>query len=364
METIQSETLKVDDVFTQHLFDSQGANVLPAGRPVSRELLRNLSRQNCRQVYFADAEHTPQKLLEPYNSSVIRKIEDAFDDTPQRLAELAIAMLAGRPTPAREIDAAVDHCLQAVTEDASAAMASALNVPPSESADQVLVRSTRLATMAMIGAQHMHCSPAECKAVGRAALLHDISLANSANSDELQYRMHPMKSVYLLRNGLIGITELELVLVAQVHEQCDGSGFPHGLKKHQLHPLSRLLNILDAFLSLTEPADERPAYNHADALAYLVLHALYGSFDRACVKSLVAAASIYPVGTQVVLSDNTTATIHRSNGDDYMQPVIRLDTGPGKYLDLRGDTAHILAPLAGPKRSRIPKSKLDQVLWQ
>ena len=156
------------------------------------------------------------------------------------------------------------------------------------------------------------------------------------------------------------------MIVGQVHEQCDGSGYPRQLKSARLPVVSRLLNAVDAYLTLIEPMEVgEPGVTPSDALAYLVQQALFGYFDRNCVQALVTAASIFPVGTRVRLDDGTGATVLRSTGPSYLQPVVRLDAPPQSLIDLRFSDRMILQPDESNSRyRRLPKASLVQILWR
>jgi hypothetical protein len=376
VEMLMASTLKAGEVFTRDLLDSTGQLVLSAGKAVDLEILGELARRQCLHVYFADdCEPQETDLLRPYNAAHMRQLRISFEDTPSLIDNLGLSLERGEYADVSDIEQSIESNLVAVKRDPAAALATALNIDlPTEHSPSL--RSVRLSCMSMVAAQLMGCSDSDCKSVGRAGLLHDISLPadrlslnrileKSAESEPIVnfYRTHPLRSAELLRKGLLGINELDLVLVSQVHEQCDGSGFPRGLKKHRLHPLSRLLNIIDAFLTLIDPQHPKGGYVPADALAYLVLHTIYGSFDQACVQALIGAAAIYPVGSQVVLSDNTTGTVIRSTGRDYTRPVIRMDDGSNRMIDLRRHATQIVGPIPLKSLRRLPKSLMDEVLW-
>ncbi len=303
--------LEVGQIFHCDLVDGSGRIILPAGRYVSRDLVISLEADGLDHLYRRlrpDQVVTLPALLAEYNSAHVDNLELLLDDGPAILDSIANALQDGAMVYADDVNDVVDSCLDIVREDPSVVLANVMDRSGTESTSQ---RSLRMSAMTLVGAHAMGFDAEECQQAGRAALLHDISLPSGQPSlgdytvgtreyDRAvqTYLEHPLASVERLRDNFEGITQLELLLIAQVHEQCDGSGFPRGLKQHLLHPLSRLINLVDAFLTLTEPSHDQAGYAPADALAYLVLHALYGSFDRDCIQALVRAAAIYPVGTQ------------------------------------------------------------------
>jgi hypothetical protein len=205
----------------------------------------------------------------------------------------------------------------------------------------------------------------DCIMAGVTAAVHDVALFGDPAGASLQrYREHPFRSAEMLEDSF-GMTPEMKVIVSQVHEQCDGSGFPRGLPYQRLHPISRLLNVIDAYLTVIEPhGEDGRGFAPADAVAYLVQQSLYGYFDRECVRGLVATASVYPVGTRVKLDDGSTATVLRSTGDSYLEPVVQMDDSVQSIVDLRFSERMIIAPLDAPNRfRRLTRQKLEQILW-
>ncbi len=373
MEATLTSELRIGQSYEQDLFDTRGNLVLSAGKPVDQQLIELLNTRECRQVCFMPASASSDALTRPYDAAKSRLLKTELEDTPSIVENWAKKLAAGEHVDLGDVHQHIDLCHGIIETDPAAVIASAMDL--SLGGDSTSSHSLRMSYLAMAAASLMNVNSADIKAVGRAGLLHDISLPEDRKAlaesllaagpdDEIvaAYRKHPLRSGELLRDGITGFSELEQVLVSQVHEQCDGSGFPRGLRKHQLHPLSRLLNIVDAFLILIEPDSPRGGYAPADALAYLILHTIYGSFDRDCIQALVTASAVYPIGTQVLLSDNSTATVMRSAGRDYLQPIVRID-GSDKLVDLRRIDSQIVGPSTATKVRRIPKSIMNNVLW-
>ena len=183
------------------------------------------------------------------------------------------------------------------------------------------------------------------------------------------YFSHPQTSGYLLES-ILGVTPRIGLAVAQLHEQPDGTGFPHGWRAHRIMPLARILNVADAYLTLTsaEQADRLPEgcnLNPSDAIAYLMHHGSQGRFDRDAVRGLIRVMSLYPVGTRVKLSDDSVGVVLRSTESSPLRPIVRLDGRPEKIVDLRGSHLSIVQPLSqSPSRHRrMDKRQLSQILW-
>ena len=71
-------------------------------------------------------------------------------------------------------------------------------------------------------------------------------------------REHPELGVSIISREVVFKDDYKITL--QHHENCDGSGYPHGLKKEGIHPFARIVRIVDVYDALTT---DRP---YAEAL--------------------------------------------------------------------------------------------------
>lgn len=366
--------LKVRQILNADLCDRNGSLLLKAGLPVTDEFIRSIAELGIREVYLDDKgvkQPIPaeRELAFAYDPTTQRQLEHNYHRITAALSGFVDELLGGDSTSTVEFEEVVASYLQATMTDAGVVLASCMGLDALEnnSHDQELQRrSTRMAMLATVAAQRLQLPEAECLAAGVTGAIHDISLygRNYSPLDD-EYLEHPLRSVDLLQNTF-GVTDQMRMIIAQVHEQCDGSGYPRQLKSHRLNVVSRLLNVVDAYLTLIEPMElGEPAVTPSDALAYLVQQAMFGYFDCNCVQGLIAAASIYPVGSKVLLDDGTSATVLRSTGQTYLQPVVQLDTPEKTLIDLRFSERIILQPDENdPRYRRLSKSSLAQVLWR
>jgi hypothetical protein len=124
---------------------------------------------------------------------------------------------------------------------------------------------------------------------------------------------------------------------AEHHERLDGTGYPDGLRTHQLHPLSRFLAVCDVYAAMCCNRPYRAARETRTAMADVLLLAEQELLDRDAAERLMHL-SFYPVGAAVELADGalgvTAAT--PSARDDLSSParpvVILLTDSQGEAL--------------------------------
>ncbi|HEY7326272.1 MAG TPA: HD domain-containing phosphohydrolase [Gemmataceae bacterium] len=92
------------------------------------------------------------------------------------------------------------------------------------------------------------------------------------------------------------------------HERLDGTGYPDGLRDHQIKPLTRLLTVCDVYAALCTHRPHRPARETRTALTDTLLLADQGQLDRHYAECLLHL-SFYPVGSVVELADGAVGVV-------------------------------------------------------
>ncbi len=319
-------------------------------------------------------------MVRPYDALLVKELTQNFTRAKQAIDEIIFQLAVKEVPEVTALQEVFQKYLEAIKRDQGAVLSNAAGqkIPPGKANNSSL--STRSVQMAMLGAVTAYCmglSRDECQDIATAGLLHDMALfeeplamlQNDYNTPEERREVlfrHALHSAELF-SRCHGVSDLVRVVMTQVHEQVDGRGFPRGLPGHHLNVLSRILNIVDAYLTLIEPNQSQPAYVPSDAIAYMVNHTNQGSFDRDCMKAFLNAISIYAVGSKVELDDKRSATILRSSGTDPLRPIVRIDDGSDTIIDLRHSELYVARPLVEPDfphRRRLPKSQMQAILWK
>jgi len=124
--------------------------------------------------------------------------------------------------------------------------------------------SVGVADVAVQLAEEMGLSQERVQLVRRAALLHDIGKLHISNTildkegnltreEWVEILKHPAMTRSILER--VSIFHELAVVASEHHERLDGSGYPLGLKAHQISLESRLIALADTFAAL---AEERP----------------------------------------------------------------------------------------------------------
>jgi HD-GYP domain-containing protein (c-di-GMP phosphodiesterase class II) len=129
----------------------------------------------------------------------------------------------------------------------------------------------------------------------------------------------------------------------QVHERFNGSGYPRGRSGPQLHEYAKLVSVADVYAAMTANRPYRKAMPPYEAAKTILYEGAEDKFDRTLVRALLDTVSLFPIGSQVYLSDGSAARVLRANPGLHTRPVVETigsDGSPtGQVVDLAEDAA-------------------------
>ncbi|PIT99281.1 MAG: hypothetical protein COT74_09745 [Bdellovibrionales bacterium CG10_big_fil_rev_8_21_14_0_10_45_34] len=126
-----------------------------------------------------------------------------------------------------------------------------------------------------------------------AGLFHDIGVYGSRDDisifdldilsadEQEQYKQHPRRSLNLLKEKRVTVTQTIADIIEKHHERSNGSGFPAQLLANRIPHEAHLLAYADAFAYLTKSRPGKPVLQPADAHKLIAERlALYGSLNK------------------------------------------------------------------------------------
>mgnify|MGYP001953904747 CR=1 FL=1 len=121
--------------------------------------------------------------------------------------------------------------------------------------------------------------------------------------------------------SMSGLSSFVTAIVAQHHERCDGTGYPKRLRGPAIHPLAKVMAVVDSFVSATQ-REKDPLLPH-DALEWLMAGVGF-EFDHAAVKAFRNAIHPYPVGMEVELDSGERGVVTGVRGVLLSRPCVRV----------------------------------------
>ena len=165
----------------------------------------------------------------------------------------------------------------------------------------------------------------------------------------LEITKHPVR-VFERLSDVRAVPARAAFIAYQMHERCDGSGYPRRRTGPQLHALAKVAAVADVYTALASPRPYRPGLAPHHAMRHVLQAAAAGALDGAAVRALLATVSLFPLGSRVKLDDGRRGRVLRATGDLH-RPVVELDpppggAGPGELLDLSANPARRVVGVA------------------
>ncbi|MBT1445719.1 DUF3391 domain-containing protein [Shewanella sp. JM162201] len=232
----------------------------------------------------------------------------------------------------------------------------------------IYYHSLNVSVLCMLLAKELGWDKQDVETIGLGALFHDVGKlrvpaqilkkAPPLTPPELNFiKQHPNFGADLLRLAE-SFPERAMAVIINHHEFLDGSGYPKGLKQHELCNLSQLIGVINEYDNLCHPdhngAKARTPYA---ALAYLFKH-YKGKLNQEFIGKLVRMLGIYPPGSIVELSSGQFGIVMAVNLSKLLLPRIMVydalvpkDQAP--IIDLESEGLSIvrcLPPAALPEK--------------
>ena len=191
----------------------------------------------------------------------------------------------------------------------------------------------------MIGID-MKMTKDELYELSKAALLHDIGktaidevvLNKKEKLTDEEYalmKQHTNFGYDMLKNN-INVSDNVRNGIRFHHENEDGSGYPLGLTTERIPLIAKIIHVADVYDAMISKRSYKEKINPADVLEYMMGNT--HMFNISVVMSLMHCAVLYPIGTEVTLSDNTTGIITKNTRNYPQRPMIKLKNG--QIIDL------------------------------
>ncbi|MBA4177537.1 MAG: phosphohydrolase [Leptothrix sp. (in: Bacteria)] len=239
-------------------------------------------------------------------------------------------------------------------------------------ADRGAAHGLNVAVIALLIGRTLGLGPEEMLDVGVGALLHDIGKQDVPTrlrhaeegftaAEVNGYRDHVAKGVLLGKR--MALSAGALAVIAQHHENADGSGFPLRLPADRLSLGARIVAIVNRYDNLCNPGSRNLALTPHEAVATLFAQGR-SRFDPPVLNAFIRMMGVYPAGSLVQLTDDRYAMVVGANSTRPLKPLVLVHGRGGARPDPRaagGSGAQLVdletQPDIGIRRS-LPAAKL------
>ncbi len=185
--------------------------------------------------------------------------------------------------------------------------------------------------------------------IGKLAVPQEILNKPGRLTDEefTQIKLHPEAGVDLLRAA--NPSPLVVATVRDHHERLDGSGYPAGREGASIHEFARIAAIADVFDAISSERPYKSAAPPVVGMNIIGQDVLRGRFDPAIGAAFRRVCMPYPLGTDVVVDDESLGVVSHVNGDEPWVPTVRRMVD-GEIVESTIDLRHLDAMRSVPER--------------
>ena len=297
---------------------------------------------------------------EAYSRETESEFAQQYDQSSQHVEDLVGALERGSSLDLNKTELLTRDSLSQAARDLDLFVKMGINLPDKDYAGKHNYHVAMLA--ASLGA-NMGWDKQTLTELGVGCLLHDIGMSRLPekfrNSSRLfdagefaEIAQHPLHTFDIIENEFQQVSLLSRMVAYQIHERCDGSGYPRNRKGNAIHEAARVAAVADVYIALVSPRPHRPALVPHYAAKHILYGVREGKFDGVAVRALLRTISLYPIGSFLELKDGRVCRVIRAHSDLYSKPVVeawrpgRLQ-GPPEVIDLAAvSAAEILRPIA------------------
>lgn len=354
MRRVPLEEVLDGDILASEVYDLKGRVLLKAGSRLNSYLVAKIAEHHVMSVYVADNDADVNTLSEVVSPLVrMRAIEAVREMYIGFVTETSVQNIYdGQKNPLNENP----HILKVML--AADELTDEVFINPQARVTMVNIKSghnymyehaVNVAVLSLLLGMDLHLKEHELNSLVLAALLMDIGngymdseILNKTtiltDAEKEIIRLHPKLSYDFLTNK----TNLNAVtrhIVLQHHERIDGSGYPRGAMKDQIHALTRIIAITDTYDALTSDRPYRKGYSPNEALEMIMSNA--GTlFDFEYANLFSRRVVAFPTGTYVLLSNGDQGEVIGENTNLPLRPLIcikkhALASADYTFLDLK-----------------------------
>ena len=203
--------------------------------------------------------------------------------------------------------------------------------------------SLDVAAMSIMIGKMLGLSEAELKDLSTAGLLHDLGKTRIPNEilnaprklTDIEFNMMKTHPVYGYQNimDITSIPDHVKLGVLQHHEKWNGNGYPQKLPGEKICLFARILAVADVYDALVTARPYKPAHSPSHAIEMMM--AMTADFDIHILRVFLKSIILYPVGSQVRLSNGEIAYVVKNNKENVLRPEVL--TVDGARYDLFND---------------------------
>ena len=337
MRCINTNELAPGMVISQEIVSNDGVRLLDKSTCLTKTHIHNLLNWGVKSLYIQVGVDKNVDFKEKYKEvvkavqKIFRRIQQSKQVPIMELGKLAEEMIS----PLIDVEGVLDYLYRVKSHS-----------------NYTFEHSVNVAITTGVFSRWLHYSDVEHRNLIMAGLLHDIGKLNVPlkildkpgkllDSEFTEIKKHPEEGYKIFAN-LDELSEGTKMGVWQHHERMDGSGYPGGLQRTEIHEYAKIVSIADIYDAMTSNRAYRNKLTPLTAMG-LIAGEMYDKLDASVCMPIVENMRIYFKGSKVLLSNGQKARIIMIMPNDWTNPMVR--TYSGEFLDLRNEEISIVEVL-------------------
>ncbi len=276
------------------------------------------------------ASSVPDRGARPYDTTWMRRAFEQVNQATHDVNQQFGALKDGRTSDIGVFHTLVQDQLFQITEDKD--VFACIGIQP-HVGDYPSRHALQVSMLAMSMGVTIGWDAATLTDLGMGCLVHD---AGMLCLDDSQFGKKGILSAHdlgeIAKHVVVGlaafehrtseISERALIVAYQMHERCNGSGYPRGYAREQIHPLARVAAIADVFVALISPRPHRPGVVPYHAIKKIMQDTGRGLFEKEALRALLDTVSLFPIGSRIALDDGRVGRVIRPNIGCFDRPIV------------------------------------------
>lgn len=320
----------------KHIFASDGRILVHRDAQLTIGILSRLRHMGVQAIYIKDERVDDIEIEEVISESVKR-------ETIKTLKDSFHFVQSGKNMDFRSVQKSITNIIDEVLMNQQM-LVSLTDIRTED--NELFVHSVNVCILSTILGVKVGLDRTKLQELAVGALLHDIGkiIPSQPVGKEKMENDHTWKGFNALRKNK-EISTLSAHIALAHHEHVDGTGYPRQLKDEEIHYLSKVVAIANAYDRLISPSvNSRGLYPYEACERLLGLTNI--QFSHPVMWRFLRAVAFYPTGSQVRLSTNETGIVVGQHTGLPQRPIVRVFRVTGsesedyevKHVDLAKET--------------------------
>jgi HD-GYP domain len=334
--------LKEGDILLKDTFNGYGLHVLSEGTLLQQKDIAKLFQHQIDYVDIKDRHTAEQPVHRTLETSVSPKwlpsVRPDYENAVKGFQDLFQKATNGGAVKQDEVAAAFQPLLKNFQMERDVvSMLLLLNTAD----DYTYQHSVQVGMLSYYLSFWLGYTELEALEISKAGYLHDIGKSRIPSSilnkpakltDEEfeQVKKHTLYGHDIIQHSFEDQSEILAISALQHHERNDGSGYPHGLHGDEIHPVAKIIAVVDIYSAMIS---ERVYKKKRDL--FFVLKELYkmsfNELDAHTTHTFIKHMIPNFIGKKAVLESGEVGTIVMTHPTEFFHPLIQLND---RFIDL------------------------------